>query len=231
MGDKPILFSGPVVRALLDGRKTQTRRILKPQPEHKQIHDFRGRRLWECDHRMWCWKHLVLDNIWDFPDGEDRKTLAAAQRYAVGDRLWVRESFAIVPRTAYRMSEGVQQTLRPENDHDAAIYREGWDRSKPGPWRPSIHMPRWASRLTLTVTDVRVQRLQDISEADAVAEGVSGSAGGWWTAAEGQAGTTPRAAFGLLWNSINGPDAWDQNPWVAAYTFTVDHRNIDTGEA
>jgi hypothetical protein len=80
-------------------------------------------------------------------------------------------------------------------------------------------MPRWASRINLLVTDVRVQRLQEISEEDAKAEGVMPSPGGMWSAADGQAGTSPQAAFAILWQSINGPGAWDANPWVYALTF------------
>ena len=96
-------------------------------------------------------------------------------------------------------------------------------------WRPSIHMPRWASRLTLTVTDVRVQRLQEISEEDARAEGAYPCEGGWSYGGSPLAGTTARGAFYCLWNSLHGPDAWSANPWVCALTFTVDRRNIDAG--
>lgn len=85
--------------------------------------------------------------------------------------------------------------------------------------RPSLHMPRWASRITLEVTGVRVERLQEISEADARAEGLSTAPGGWWSGADGQAGATPRAAFALLWNSINGADSWNENPWVWVVEF------------
>jgi hypothetical protein len=128
-----------------------------------------------------------------------------------GDRLWVRETFAIVPRTAYAASEGVQQTLRRDDDHDAAIYRAGWERSNGGlRWRPSIHMPRWASRITLEVTGVRVERLQDISEADARSEGISRADCPDWHA------TTDYRA---LWESIHGPGSWAANPrvWVAEF--------------
>ncbi|MCR6502538.1 hypothetical protein MUO32_26275 [Shinella sp. CPCC 101442] len=198
MADRPILFSAPMVLALLDGRKTQTRRIVKPQPDQ-------------------------------LLEGQLPKQL----RITVDDRLWVKENHAIVPRTAYRMSEGVQQTLRPDDDHDAAVYAADWERSKPGRWRPSIHMPRWASRLTLTVTDVRVERLQSISEVDAVAEGCfKGKASGRVfnnSAAMhlgGDEWATARDWYADLWESINGDGTWDANPWVAAYTFTVERRNI-----
>lgn len=98
--------------------------------------------------------------------------------------------------------------------------------------RPSIHMPRWASRLTLTVTDVRVERLQDISEADAIAEGcpvstMPGTIGHPLCPVGFNEMGTPIYWFRELWNSINGPDAWDANPWVVALTFDVARRNID----
>ena len=94
--------------------------------------------------------------------------------------------------------------------------------SIPPRWRPSIHMPRSASRLTLTVTEVRVQRLQDISEEDARAEGIEGEFLPW-----PQGYWTYRPYFAELWNSLHGPDAWDANPWVVALSFTVQHGNID----
>ncbi len=190
MADRPILFSAPMVRALLEGGKTQTRRALKPQPS------------WEpatvdgCSFAAgWSWAGLSR-----FPDAA-RFCEAAAQFVpcAPGDRLWVKEAHSFgtkaYPDCLYRADDG------------------GYDLR----WRSPIHMPRWASRLTLLVTDVRVQRLQDISEADALAEGVEHHAG-----SDG-----PCAEFEALWNSINGPDAWAENPWVAAITFEVVHANID----
>ena len=198
MTDRPILFSAPMIRALLDGRKTQTRRVLKPQPT----------------------------SIGDKID--------AVLEYRVRDRLWVREQCAT-------WIEGPETVTYPviyaADDPEWDAIKTEARRDKPE-WkvRTSIYMPRWASRLTLTVTNVRVQRLQDISEADAVAEGIEpfsgidpmcngyrdyykNSAPGFWL--------HPRASFSSLWNSINGPDAWEANPWVAAITFTVQQGNID----
>lgn len=222
MPDLPILFSAPMIRALLDGRKAQTRRILKPQPNYV----FRS----VVDGSVDSMQRIVGRDGFGL---EERVTVPMP--HTTGTRLWVRETHAIVPRTAYRMSEGVYQTLRPNDEHDAAIYRAGWDRSNPGRWRPSVHMPRWASRLALTVTDVRVQRLQDISEADAIAEGVGplspvpGRPDLLWVHGGGEKWAAPTYAFKTLWNTVNGPDAWDRNDWVAAYTFTVRKGNIDNG--
>jgi hypothetical protein len=132
---------------------------------------------------------------------------------------------------------------RLDVDRDGTLPPWYWAHGNPnwGDWtrpKPSIHMPRWASRLTLTVTDARVQRLQEISEADAVAEGagfyVPGH--GFITEADLRADPgysnflAPRMGFEAIWASIHGPDAWDANPWVAALTFTVHRCNIDQME-
>lgn len=215
MADRPIIFSGPMVQALLAGRKTQTRRVLKPQPKV-----LKG--------GIWYRPYPVLRPLhWNYLHG-DRIAGFADLPYAPGDRLYVREAHAILPRTAYRMSIGtgtISQTEHPTDGYSAAVFREGFDRSGRPRWRPSIHMPRWASRLTLTVTDVRVQRLQDISEADAVAEG-------WKSPEELGCGTwRPVGWFFDLWRTLHGPDAWDANPWVVALTFTVEQRNIDAERA
>lgn len=199
MADRPIHFSAPMVRALLDGRKTQTRRVLKPQPPTGLMP--------EC-----------------FAIAGEAQPIGA--RWSRGDRLWVRENWQALSHGDYLPTKSQPCDLRYAATEPLACLTS---EVRGYPWRPSIHMPRWASRLTLTVTDVRVQRLQDISEADARAEGVS---------------TIPEpndlkwehysphgVAFVALWNSIHGPGAWDANQWVAAYTFTVHRCNIDQMEA
>lgn len=192
MKERPILFSSSMVRAILDGSKTQTRRVVKQDREG----------LLDCE------PHPAWDAFWQ---------CVACPYGKPGDRLWVRETFAIVPRTAYARSDGVQQTLRPDDDHDAAIYRAGWDRSNGGfRWRPSIHMPRWASRILLEIADVRVERLQDISEADAKAEGAHNHKYNGLDLAYAR-------AYSDLWESINGPDSWAANPWV----WVVEFRRIE----
>lgn len=227
MTDRPIIFSAPMVRALLAGRKTQTRRILRAEVPAAPPMDaisangtarhpapyldaYCGQPMTRANPRgmsdRWCW--------WT---RDDRPGPTFRVPHVPGDRLWVRENHAIVPWTAYRASDGVQQTRSPEDSDDAAIYAAGWERSKPR-WRPSIHMPRWASRLTLVVTKVRVERLQDISEDDAADEGVILTDLNW---------PTYRTNFAELWRSIHGPDAWAANPWVAAISFSVHRANID----
>ena len=183
MTDRPITFRAEIVRALLDGRKTQHREILKPQPDTLP-NGFAGLRL----------------------------------PYAVGDRLWCREVWGLgvsdhgnCPRYRATMDYRCGDKIRS--------HHEG-----PFTWRSPIHMPRWASRLTLIVTNVRVQRLHDISAADAIAEGCHVYA----SSATIDCDTPdPRQEYRRLWNSLHGPDAWDANPWVAALTFTVHRQNID----
>lgn len=222
MADKPIIFSGPMVRALLEGRKTQTRRVLPADPA------------WPMDESRFETERALrmpLTSVWfrtgpEYPSGSYR----VAVRYAPGDRLYVREAHALVPSSAYRFSPGVPYAVNDEDGSQACVYREGWERSKPGTgWRPSIHMPRWASRITLTVTEVRVQRLQEISEADAMAEGASPVMTNEGVSPTGMPFSewSWRDGFHTLWNSLHGPDAWDANPWVVAVSFTVEKRNID----
>lgn len=216
MAEKPILFSAPMVRARLAGTKTQTRRIVKHQPGPSCLIEegFDGE------------SPFVYSALYgDGPGHEvhEARTPCVCPYGQPGNQLWVRETFAIVPRTAYRASEGVQQTLRPDDDHDAAIYREGWTRSNGGfRWRPSIHMPRWASRITLEITDVRVERLQDISREDALAEGIVIQPDGGYGLSDTSHyhATDPRQSYFSLWEAINGQGSVTANPWVWAVTFS-----------
>jgi hypothetical protein len=232
--ERPILMSAPMVRACLRevDPKTQTRRVVKPQPDWlPEVHSV----------------ERTEALFWPLAgEGRGHQCGAPLTRcpYGVpGDTLWVREAWTQVPASAYRMSEGVQQTVNPGDPDMAAIYAAGWDRSIPK-WRPSIHMPRWASRITLRITDVRVERLQDISEADAKAEGVhrigeeyasfADPESCWhqgpnlWTVESagpiGGSLSSPTAAgaYRMLWEDINGwdgPGSWDANPWVWALSF------------
>lgn len=186
MTDKPILFSGPMVRAILDGRKTQTRRI------------------------------ITRSNLMEW-DGKEMRPIPVG--FAPGDRLWVRETWQGLSYGDYLPTKSQVCDLR----YAATDMLRDADKDVRGyPWRPSIHMPRWASRLTLIVEDVSVQRLQDITEADAQAEGAKP-----WTGAE-QSYVTD---FARIWRDAYGPEAWDANPWVAAITFRTIRANIDSPEA
>lgn len=183
MKERPILFSAPMVRALLDGRKTQTRRIVKfPHP----------------------------------PEGWHVNNCPYGQP---GDRLWVRESGWERPyRTTKMMREGADTWPRfayaadDWSDNDRADFKAfGF---KP---RPSIHMPRWASRILLEITGIRVERLQDISEEDARAEGCEVPAIIYPD--EPHSAYSYVEQYRLLWESINGPGSWDANPWVWCISF------------
>jgi hypothetical protein len=219
MADRPILFSAPMVRALLAGTKTQTRRILKPQPFDDGYYEGAI----EC-----TFVPALASNLDAYArfsatavGGGAIRTTSYTPRYAVGDSLWVRETWA-----------GLSTGLRPP-----FVYRadqaDGERVRVDAPWKPSIHMPRAASRITLKVTGVKVERLQDISEADVEAEGcrreTRAGMNGWEFHGEHWA-TFPdgsnaccftRAAdsYRQIWQIINGPGSWDANPWVAAYTF------------
>lgn len=240
---RPILFSGPMVRAILDGRKTQTRRVLRDQPQPSEpvgggVCDPVG-----LAEHPYCWLNGY--------DGSIQRIMKHPPRILPGDLLWVREQWRLHKEWDH---------LRPSQiDPDAGTFPPRWNiqyvADQPSlVWdsrlRAGMHMPRWASRIDLRVTDVRVQRLQDISEADAIAEGIAplftddekrtvvgldpDKNYGWtnylWhgLALEPEPETAdaaysscadPRASFRSLWLSINGPDAWDANPWVAVYSF------------
>lgn len=203
---RPIIFSAPMIRALLDGRKTQTRRVIKPQP----VVPFSTFPDWIEDEPA-----KVMDGVIVRDSGPTRRIPI---RYATGDRLWVREAHAIVPPTAYRASSGVETRWSPDDDYRAAVYREGWTRCKPGKWRPSIHMPRWASRLTLTVTDVRVQRIAELTDADAIAEGIDCHGSSF----------SPSVIYAKLWDELNAKRGfpWESNPWIVALTFHTELSSV-----
>lgn len=203
MTDRPILFSAPMVRALLDGRKTKTRRMIKA----------RG----DC---------CLFDGSWSDSyvlDHGNAEWRARSIRFAVGDRLWVKETWrAHRAYDQYRPGLiGTESRIWYEADG-----RDNCDQHGKG--RPSIFMPRWASRLTLAVTDVRVERLHKISEADAQAEGVDrlvmDDSGAFYA---GFPEGTYRCGFAGIWTHINGAEAWEANPWVVAVSFDVIKENID----
>lgn len=210
MTDRPIIFSAPMVRALLAGRKTQTRRLLS----------IRGRRGFSefgpSDTHGYDWHFRDAHMRWhDLRHAE----LLAKLPWAVGDRLWVRETW----RSEARYN-GLKPALLPGTalvSYDADYTQEPNDGCR-GMTRVAIHMPRWASRLTLTVTDVRVQRLQEISAVDAEAEGWDrkGDPHMPW-------GTIAIHWFMGVWGQLHGVASWEVNPEVVALTFTAEQRNID----
>lgn len=214
--ERPILFSAPMVRAILSGAKTQTRRVMSPQPEHLQRHEWRGKLVYEGEHRMWCWRGHTFENLWDeYIRDADRARLAALCPHgAPGDQLWVKETWTH-DAPDLETCRAAYEDACPGIDY-GPYYRATEVAPDTLRWRPSIFMPRWASRITLEVTEVRVQRLQEISEDDARAEGVEP-----YTPPHGhispdqhvpgpgfdrcRLGDQPhRLPFADLWDSING---------------------------
>jgi hypothetical protein len=244
MTDRPIIFSAPMVRALIDGRKTQTRRIVKNVPNAPAMDNIAwpDKKLRPSPYLdAYCGARRTAENPrgmtanWAYWTRDDRPGPLFRVGYVPGQRLWVREAWK--SDRAYddlAPSEmGGEEPLIYVADNE--VQRWGWNPdvlSRLGRYRHARFMPRWASRLTLTVTDVRMQRLHEISDADAVAEGITPH-GGLFLGSGTQADIWMSAinSFHSLWNGIHGPDAWSANPWVCALTFTVDPRNIDVDTA
>ncbi|MDO9471935.1 MAG: hypothetical protein Q7J28_02685 [Caulobacter sp.] len=203
MKARPILFSAPMVRALLAGTKTQTRRVVKPQPDSVKA-------LGRDDALV---PYRVAAPPADMPSARMEVPILCPYGQP-GDLLYVRETWAAD-------GQGGVRYYATDDVHDL--------RRK----RVSIHMPRWASRLTLEITDVRVERLQDISEADALAEGIQRWPDGRFAGDDHDpdpnrlAATSAVGAYSLLWTHINGPGSWDANPFVWAVSFRVHRTNVD----
>lgn len=186
--ERPILFSGPMVRAILDDKKTQTRRLMKPQPAY-----------------VWGWGVTRSDPEYfsahvRYPGGHQPDPWVRCPYGKAGDRLWVRETWMCDEYGRRHQSQGMVR------------YRA--DAESMGAWRPSIFMPRWASRLLLENIAVRVERLQDISTDDLRAEGFrpDNEASLLWR-------ETLAENFQKLWNEINPKHPWSSNPWVWVVEF------------
>lgn len=203
MTERPIIFKAEMVRAILAGRKTQTRRVLRPQPKGSVIRYGKAR------------GHPA---DWESDAGECYPLPVWA-----GDRRWVREAWRGEARHDDRAPSEIKfgyLQYRADNSVRCVSMREqlGWGR-----WRSPMHMPRWASRITLRVTDVRVERVQEISEDDAKAEGVTPLDDAPPGGVQFYNPRHHRAAFRDLWDSINAPRGfgWGANPWVCAISFEV----------
>ncbi len=229
MRERPILFSAPMVRAILAGTKTQTRRVVdtKRQGWDAQQMALASVRLHDSD-RLGVQAYFGPEAF-----GTGPAFFGTRCPYGKpGDRLWVREMWAPGDEMVFGAAKDDSETVLYRAD-EAALHWDGkamrtpmdtyafnWEAVR---WKPSIHMPRWASRITLEVTGVRGERLQDISEADARAEGAPSA-----DLASGRECIFPhqgthRWGFRLLWESINSPDSWAANPWV----WVVEFRRID----
>jgi hypothetical protein len=221
MRERPILFSAPMVRAILDGRKTQTRRIIK---WNGQLPEFCGPRGCQSDPTCWGWEDGEWGD-WITLEKEEGQRLGWRDLNVAnqaGDTLWVREGW----RTLHKWNDLAPRHLPDDQDKidylaDDGVRNPLWAWGK---GRPSIHMPRWASRISLKVTNVKVERLQHISEADAEAEGPLKLRSGRYVSSAGEqyisgASHTAIEWFSGLWTSINGAASWESNPWVVAYSF------------
>ena len=203
MNERPILFTPGNYQAILDGSKTQTRRIVK-LPEERGAWEpflFEGSKLLDskghAGEDLLCISNTTTGKIIASPHGQ------------VGDRLYVKEGL-----------ERHGSICRYRRDRKVIVPARcfTWQRNTLSP----LHMPKWAARLWLEITEVRVERLQDISEEDAIAEGVregSGQFAGVFICPPAMSGTTARDCYMRLWESINGPGSWDANPFVWAITF------------
>ena len=196
MKERPILFNAEMVKAILEGRKTQTRRIVKKAPTT------------EINHRL-----IAFDNGWNWQvdrqgviptmhrDIDDPMICPYGQ---VGDRLWVRETW----RKTEISECGCEDNCTCNFGGYDYLASSG---NKEAKWKPSIHMPRWASRILLEITNIRVERLNDISESDCLKEGVGSPI----------LRDCKKPKFMQLWESINGACSWNANPWVWVIDFKV----------
>ena len=214
MKSHPILFSAPMVRALLDGTKTQTRRVITKAPAFDALSVF----------------------------GPDFLTLAGNRdllpvNVVAGDTLWVRESWRADKQMDHIKPRELHWLEPIFYEADKELRQPSCLMLMPGKLRPSIFMPSWASRIALVITEVKVQRLQDINEVDAIAEGCrpffDKEAPEIINGIEVMPHRGPQFAFERLWDGINAKRGfgWSQNPWVAAYTFEVTNRPIEEGSA
>ena len=218
MSTKGIIFSAPMVRALLSGTKTQTRRLLR-SPEYY------GCPTGDCPHETQAECDQAMAGL----------TAKEANGYAPGDRLYVREAAWIAP-TGW--TDSPQNPMGPQRQEVAykADDRSGYAADAAADYklrlRPSIHMPRWASRLWLEVTEVRVERLKSISENDCYCEGLERPSGPR-LGSDVTARDNAQRWYRDLWNTLHTESGqrWEDNPWVVAVSFSVNHGNIDQQEA
>ncbi|MFC4688628.1 hypothetical protein ACFO4P_16930 [Epilithonimonas pallida] len=198
---KPILFSTEMVQAILAVRKTQTRRTQGLSSLNKNPD-------------LYGLGNVQINGVFNFYLKENEKGIWIEPKYQPGDILWVRETFIDVGDQA-EFFEGIRFHYKADNSFVGC-----W------PWKPSIHMPKEAARIFLEVTNVRCERLQDISEEDAIAEGVESS----YTVCRNPGYAyknyekyydfiSPISSFASLWRVINGADSWKANPWVWVYQY------------
>ncbi len=220
MKERPVIFNGEMVRAILNGRKTQTRRVMKVQPESSGFGlRFITESLNNRDTGKYFWSQSDACGI-----NKPKSKPFPCPFGQVGDRLWVRETFAVLGNEDGCPIDWDGNLIKGDEKQAARIYKAScwqepgnyglWsisdrDTQYEGAWRPSIHMPRWASRITLEITAVRVERLTMISHEDAIAEG----------ATRASCCRDPRHGFIELWESIYGKESIAADPWVWVIEF------------
>lgn len=196
----PILFSGPMVRAILDGRKTQTRRVIKPQPPFGCGYEING-----ANSHALC-RSIDRPEVWVAPTARSKDHRLPCHYGQPGDRLWVRETFH--PNLVLPIED------RPAGDFIYRADQTNGVSTYSAQWKPSIHMPRLASRITLEIIGVRIERVQEISEEDAEAEGLD--------AVHSDMGVvSAREHYKELWDNLNAKRGfgWDENPWIWVLEF------------
>lgn len=199
MKDRPIIFSTPMVQAILGGNKSQTRRIVNFKKIAKRSGCTNGTLAYSDTFKSWA----VFDG-----NGDADLCLVNCPYGEIGDRLWVREPFSVYrhpvfPVVHYKADDPTDRSLK---------------------YKPSIHMFRWQSRITLQITNIRVARLQDISGDDCISEGIDRFASAFRNYSEESAWiTSPKHSYKSLWNKINGADSWDLNPFV----WVIEFKRVD----
>jgi hypothetical protein len=216
--ERPILFSAPMVRAILSNQKTQTRRVVK----------LRGHDGLQEDHAPWLLRQHPGEWLWQHAINKDRIITEPCPYGTSGDRLWVREAWRLPIGLDKDNAKTIAQQALAANypsawapvQYEADKTRLDWEEStwgtEAGRYRHARYMPRWASRILLEIVSIRVERLQDISEEDARAEGTQEPS---VAALIGGGDVTERRVFSRLWAKINGPESWKINPfvWVVAF--------------
>ncbi|MBH2953692.1 hypothetical protein I5L41_06185 [Serratia marcescens] len=205
MKERPVIFNGEMVRAILDGRKTQTRRVMKPQPEPC----YRGGHWWPSN----AFKTMlhIEEQMQNGQGGWKGLAGYACPFGRVGDRMWVRETFMDLTGTCIEATTGKFEGFAYRADTPTGSYGDEVRKEYGLKWAPSLHMPRKACRILLEITAVRVERLNDISDGDAISEGCSIS--------DMKSGDCVADVFARLWSSIYGVDSWNANPWVWVIEF------------
>ncbi|MGP2870096.1 hypothetical protein ACTVMR_24025 [Serratia nevei] len=194
MKERPVIFNSEMVRAIIDGRKTQTRRVMAVQPESNQ---FGLLRITDSTKRSDIGKYHWAES--NATGTHQRSALFSCPFGQVGDRMWVRETWT-------------PESIDAEDGSYSPDYRATANgQPLDGRWTPAIHMPRKACRILLEITAVRVERLNDISDGDAISEGCS--------TADMKSGDCVADVFARLWSSIYGVDSWNANPWVWVIEF------------